>query len=136
MTIILQYVDLKSKIKMYVSKDIKIRIVVLILMEIEYTWIFWQGKNFRQISLPKWNSFNGQLEWREWGIGDVSIFLPAASFTLLENMKIFRQGQVLCFLFAFSFSKTIRDMCFHHGLQPVCIQQEWVWFGSGMEIYE
>ncbi len=30
-------------------------------MDIEYTWILWQGKNFSQLRLLTWNSFIDQF---------------------------------------------------------------------------
>ena len=34
---------------------------MVIIMDEEYTWILWQGKNCRKFSLPTWNSFIGQF---------------------------------------------------------------------------
>ena len=55
-------------------------------MEVEYTWIFWQGKNCRQIRLLTWISFISQfihlVEGKGMGVKVVDRYFSQLQFSL------------------------------------------------------
>ena len=73
---------------------------------VEYAWFIWQGKNCRQFRLLTWNFLIDQFIKPIGGDGmkikvDGRWIYPAAGFTLLENMKICCEIQLIIYPFVF-----------------------------------
>ena len=56
-------------------------------MNVEYTWILWKGKNYRQFSLLTWNLFIGQFVHPVGGSGGIGIKGVKGDIDILPKYK-------------------------------------------------